>query len=313
MLPSLWQAYLPLLMRRAHAAVPASVLMNALQRAPDKQQQHGKRYFTRIPRRRATALAGTAALALFALLSRSLQLPRVAVTAAVQRAPPPPLRAALGAGHAMDVTNTSDFQTPLVYALAAVSRATRLPRIKGAGSGSLLLYVYAQGLTRRTSVREQSYRIRVLGCVVNGTRYSLLMSTTGAYICEMPTAPVRGARVTLYVSPDVYISSPAPVLAARLRAQLADGLQPDGCYEVRSDAVWRSQRDGAPREGEARYELCLMTQERLFPELVPPWVRYHRRLGVDRVFIYDNSPKRGALRATLARQACMPMSRLYIG
>lgn len=199
---------------------------------------------------------------------------------------PPKVRAALGNG-LPDATVEQNYEQPLVYAVLGVSRASRLPL---GDARNILLYVYAQGVTRRTSVRAQSYRMKVLGCLVGDASYPLLTSTTGVYVCELPIAPPLGVLVTLRVANDVYITAPqSEALATRARNALLSVA--DGTLLLPSRVTWQKQQDSAPRANEARYGICLMTQERLFPALLSPWISYHRRLGVDRVYVYDNGAK----------------------
>ncbi|KAI0562525.1 Glycosyltransferase 92 [Gracilaria domingensis] len=62
----------------------------------------------------------------------------------------------------------------------------------------------------------------------------------------------------------------------------------DGSYVLPSDAFWEGQIDPPIQVDEGQYEVCLMTQEKSFADYLPEWVEYHRKLGVDHVFIYDN-------------------------
>jgi hypothetical protein len=39
----------------------------------------------------------------------------------------------------------------------------------------------------------------------------------------------------------------------------------------------------------AKYRICAMTQVRDASKFVPDWVRYHRRIGVDHFYIFDNN------------------------
>lgn len=43
-----------------------------------------------------------------------------------------------------------------------------------------------------------------------------------------------------------------------------------------------------PPEYFPRHRICLMTQIAVFANLLPDWISYHRRIGIDHVYIFDN-------------------------
>ena len=196
---------------------------------------------------------------------------------------PPPLKNVLG--------NTSitefeqDFEVPHVYVVAGMRqwRPTVRPH-----DPTLLLYVFAQGTIRYAPAHRQRYVMEITGCQVGDKWYPLLTSTSGAYCCELPKTPASDTPITLTVSQRVFIMPPRVTSLARKKRH-ALIRQPNGSYHLRSSAVWTSQVDAPATKSDCRYEVCLMTQEQTFPELLPDWITYHRKLGVDRVYIYDNN------------------------
>ena len=40
-----------------------------------------------------------------------------------------------------------------------------------------------------------------------------------------------------------------------------------------------------------RWKFCMVTQIAPFAEYLPQWVMYHRRIGIDRVYVFDNGSK----------------------
>lgn len=69
------------------------------------------------------------------------------------------------------------------------------------------------------------------------------------------------------------------------------GYMPEDLMEVRSPHVFDTQYDRyAPKHAgnKPRYEVCMATQIKPSTYLLPDWIDYHRRLGVDMVYIFDN-------------------------
>lgn len=60
---------------------------------------------------------------------------------------------------------------------------------------------------------------------------------------------------------------------------------------VRSTVQWHNQLEtysaGQAAEG-PRYNLCMVTMIKAYTNLIDDWVEYHRKLGVDMFYIYDN-------------------------
>ena len=213
-------------------------------------------------------------------LHRPLQGTRdESIQPAAKQRPPPQLGQVYDAP-AGDIPK--DFEEPLVYVVAGMTHKH---------SDTHLLYVFAQGTIRNAPKRDHKYIMEVTGCQVGDMHYPLLTSTTGSYVCELPHKPALNSSVTLTVSADIFKLSPSlPTLVQKKVKSLTK--LPSGRLALPTIARWTGQADEPLNPAkDARYEICLMTQERTFAELLPDWIDYHRRLGVDRVYIYDNSDK----------------------
>jgi Glycosyl transferase family 2 len=247
--------------------------------------------------RRGRLAALAAALAVLAALS-ALAMLRTAVPAApaarrVPDTPPPPLAAA--AGRAARRRRPEDVRPAAEdWARPRVLHAFGVPCGGGAGGCVLQLFVLTQGLY----APAMGWELRVVGCAVGGDVYPLAGAYSGTYECLVPRRVEDGEEVTVVLD-----RTPA---AERLRVSgatvkgvgvvheegdLVVATGDDGRLRVRSAVVWAGQVDAPPPVNavEGRYELCVATQEKAYPEdLHPHWLEYHRRLGVDMFYIYDN-------------------------
>lgn len=73
----------------------------------------------------------------------------------------------------------------------------------------------------------------------------------------------------------------------RLTSQLRREGGPGMAY-IRSDVLWEQRLLDTVEADAPRYELCVMTAMKQYPFLLPSWLEYYRRVGVDQVFVYDN-------------------------
>lgn len=123
------------------------------------------------------------------------------------------------------------------------------------------------------------------------THITLLLRNDAA-LRDALTGPQRlhGERFQLYKGDVEPLRENNPNLLLhtdRLRSQLRSEGGPGLAY-IRSDVHWQPRLlDDAPPHNH-KYELCLMTAMKQYPFLLPPWLEYYRRLGVDQVFLYDN-------------------------
>jgi hypothetical protein len=116
-----------------------------------------------------------------------------------------------------------------------------------------------------------------LQCLLGGVARPVVRSKqfwytkfTTAFLCELPAEPERlaaGALLTI-----VHRGAPVPS-TARYRPELF------------VDSVKSDDADVGP----LRYGTCMVTQMRDMAYMVDEWVDYHRHIGIDHFYIYDNN------------------------
>jgi hypothetical protein len=97
---------------------------------------------------------------------------------------------------------------------------------------------------------------------------------TTAFLCELPSPPGRleaGALLTI-----LHRGAPVPS-TARYRPELF------------VDSVKSDNADSVDVVGPLRYGTCMVTQMRDMAYMVDEWVDYHRHIGIDHFYIYDNN------------------------
>lgn len=175
------------------------------------------------------------------------------------------------------------------------------------------LFVATQGLF----LRSHGWQLSIVGCLVGNELFPRRHEFSGVFVCHvnrsisseeqisvvinktstvqsimMGIKPVRGAKIA-YNKGDLI-----PVDSQTVKAfseSLAEPLHVD-LVAVRAGVTWSTYNmdiveddsDSIP----SRYEICIMTQEKAYPEDLEQWVDYHRRIGVDMVYIYDNVAER---------------------
>jgi hypothetical protein len=194
----------------------------------------------------------------------------------------------------------TDWIHPYAYAALAVPCSGRACTVR--------LFIFTQGI----ALERHGWDIPVVGCRVGRDAYPLRKGVSGVYECCVPrnismNEPITailerndhvhdmelGGRIVEDVDSLVdhndFLRLPGDLV---MHATLA-GMPHEGFRMTRSNISWKGQLDGpspllAKRNQEARYEMCIMTQEKAFPEYIDAWLDYHRRVGVDMFYIYDN-------------------------
>ncbi|ELR17874.1 uncharacterized protein ACA1_249310 [Acanthamoeba castellanii str. Neff] len=120
-----------------------------------------------------------------------------------------------------------------------------------------------------------------LQCVLGGVARPMVRSKrfwytkfTTAFLCELPSPPglvEGGALLTI-----LHRGAPAPS-TARYRPELF------------VDSVKSDNADSVDVVGPLRYGTCMVTQMRDMAYMVDEWVAYHRHIGIDHFYIYDNN------------------------
>lgn len=177
-----------------------------------------------------------------------------------------------------------DYQRPYVYSAVGVP-------VRDVGSDTQsLLFLYSQGtLIWSDSVRDM-YLMNVTSCLVGANRFPVIYDASGVYTCAISRTLEEGELLSLIVSPSVWRQQPSIDERRAFMHYLTDcDQQEDGSLILQSSLKWgRYMMEMPPLEDEGRYRVCMMTQEKNFPEYIPEWIAYHRRVGVDYVYIYDN-------------------------
>jgi len=152
-----------------------------------------------------------------------------------------------------------------------------------ASENNVVLYLYAQGLFRKTRVEGMSVEVDVAGCMVGNIEYNVVYENLGTYACVIPSIPRIGDALTLTVNESIFKTKLTG--DAKLSESIQKSIQktklPNARYLLRTTVSWNGQLDPPKTSTEGKYEKCLMTLEKLFPDIVVPWVEYHRRLGFD--------------------------------
>jgi len=154
-----------------------------------------------------------------------------------------------------------DFETPLVFA-AYVENGTDF-------------YLYAQGTLVLFS-GSTAPDLDVKACSAGGERMHLAARWNNVFHCQSHRPLQRGEPLTLLY---------------------ADEAAAGGLAAVDSKATFDGLVD-VPSAGAPKYYTCASTQVKN-TDYLADWLAYHRRLGVDHFYLYDNSAN-GSLEAALA-------------
>lgn len=178
-----------------------------------------------------------------------------------------------------------DYQRPYVYSAVGVpARDIETNEVQ------TLLFLYSQGTVVWSGLSNGMFRFNVTSCVVGAHRVPIVYEANGVYTCTVNKILKEGEFLSLIVSPNAWDHQPS-IDAGRVFAKHLAELEEleDGSFILESDVKWeRYMMETLHNEDEGRYNVCMMTQEKNFPEYIPEWIAYHRRIGVDYVFIYDN-------------------------
>jgi Glycosyltransferase family 92 len=166
----------------------------------------------------------------------------------------------------------------------------------GSGAVDCVLQLFA--LTQGLHAPAMGWELRVVGCVVGRDVYSVVGAYSGTYECRVPREIKDGEEVTVAVERSA-VAERLRVVGATVKGVGVVHVEGDLVVvagdetrlRVRSMVAWMGQVDASPPVNavEGRYELCVATQEKVYPEdIYPHWLEYHRRLGVDMFYIYDN-------------------------
>lgn len=180
-----------------------------------------------------------------------------------------------------------DHTKPFVFAAVGV------PAIEPTTNSShVQLFLYTQGtLSWVPEFLNYSFSLNITSCLVGVERYPVTFDSNGVYTCDVSRRLIWGERLTVIVSPTVWVNEPLdPVAKDPILRHLGNSSKlSDGAFALESGVVWQEQMDDSSAPDVGRYNICLMTQEKVFSEYLPEWIAYHRRIGIDYVYIYDNN------------------------
>lgn len=143
--------------------------------------------------------------------------------------------------------------------------------------------------------------LSAVGCVVDDAVYHAYLSADDVVHCL--TAPVHGGeKISVVLERDEklrraekgsvqFINGVVATLNQSDLIVLPENLKTTALrYPRDSLRLVTHSRLAIPQEPESsyRWRFCLMTQIAPFSSLLPQWVSYHRRIGFDHVFIFDN-------------------------
>lgn len=155
-----------------------------------------------------------------------------------------------------------------------------------------LLFLYTQGTALFSGRRYDYANLDVTHCIAGEERYPVIHGSNGVYACAVDRDLKFGEKLTVLFSSKIW-KRRAPknkVFMKEVESQVKNLMQlQDGSYTVPTDVIWEGQIDPPQEDKEGKYRICLITQEKVFPEYIPEWVAYHRRIGVDYVYLYDNN------------------------
>lgn len=173
------------------------------------------------------------------------------------------------------------------------------------------VYVYATGVTMGNFVK-QNRNFSMVGCIVGTDIYAIDYVLMDVFHCVCNRAVSSGEHVSLVVRNDGAMKkalSEVTRLSLNFVRRLDDGkdvlpLPNDVKFHVENSTFhnlsdYRQIRtinaSKAKLEVAAdmsskqpRYEVCLLSMMKQFLNLLDDWVDYHRKLGVDQIYILDN-------------------------
>ena len=152
---------------------------------------------------------------------------------------------------------------------------------------------------------------RGAGCMIGNHVYPVDDYRLDKAICTVPKGFKKGQHMTLVIFKDKVVEAAlkGPVtIAKEFVAELEEGdllplkngtkrhgaleeVDPEDLLAVNSRIMYSEQLDPySPSDYKAlpRYEICLATQIKPSTDLLPDWLDYHRRLGADFVYVFDN-------------------------
>lgn len=146
--------------------------------------------------------------------------------------------------------------------------------------------------------------MNVTGCIIGDRVVAVKKRLINLFVCRVNFELKRGDRISLVLGVPVF-KKVGRGLRGKYREWVGVGSRVvDGRRVVRSEQIWGVNVGLDLRGGSGKvWEVCGMYQDKNSEiEEVLDWVEYHRRVGVDRFFIYDNYEKDDVLGRGLRRR-----------
>lgn len=173
---------------------------------------------------------------------------------------------------------------PFVFNAVGVQTAE-----KKNNSSQFLLFLYSQGTIICSGKDRKCTSLNITSCLVGGEQFPIVYKASGVYTCAITREMVLGEKLTILVSSSEGDEAGENENGSTVAKYISSmERQEDGMHIVPSDVIWEGQMDSAVQKGDGRYKVCIMTQEKVFPEYIEEWESYHRKIGVDHIYIYDN-------------------------
>lgn len=172
------------------------------------------------------------------------------------------------------------------------------------------LHIYSSGLN--LGILDRNFIAK--GCLVGDDVYEARYAQKDITICTIPEPIHKGQKVSVVLEKDAELSKAleGPVtlnhgynvtlekgdvnkLPASASVHFHDHMNKEKLMSIQSWETLRSVEKTSKEhmhEG-PRYEICLATQMKMYPHLLPDWVDYHRRIGVDKIIILENNSPTG--------------------
>lgn len=155
----------------------------------------------------------------------------------------------------------------------------------------------------------------IVGCVVSNDIYPVSFTHFDSAMCRVMRPVGINERVSIALANDYVLKkalaggvelSPGVVVelkegdvyamprGMRLHFPASENVTHASMMVVRSVAKAGNRggiKENMGMNGRGRYEVCIGTQMKMYPYLLGDWIGYHRRLGVDMVYVLDNESK----------------------
>ena len=173
------------------------------------------------------------------------------------------------------------------------------------------IFLYGQGIIMGRFERN----FTAVGCLIGNELYPIkLQPEIEIFRCEVPRRIKQNEHMTVALLRDEYVERALKLKPVHLNFNLTVTLKHGDLYSMSDSTILRSEilrklglkmlvavqstvkfeddtllNDLKEIRAKPRYQICALTQMKQYPHLMKPWVNYHRRIGVDMVYVMDNN------------------------